>query len=63
MDPREVDVGLLGYGCVGAAVDGPLREQAREIERAIALRLGVRRALVPDTAQPRTSASAPTGGA
>ena len=50
---REVRVALLGYGCVGAAVDRLLRRRGDEIERANGLRLRVVRALVRDTSKPR----------
>jgi homoserine dehydrogenase len=46
--PREVRIGLLGYGCVGSAVDRLVREQRDEIERATGLRFSVVRALVRD---------------
>lgn len=53
MTAAEVNVGLLGYGCVGSAVDRLLTEQAPAIERATGLRLRVSRALVRDLSKPR----------
>jgi homoserine dehydrogenase len=49
----EVSIALLGYGCVGSAVDRLLSEQADEIARATGLRLRVVRALVRDLGKPR----------
>jgi homoserine dehydrogenase len=50
---REVGVGLLGYGTVGAAVDRLLVENADDIERATGHRLRVVRALVRDPGRER----------
>ena len=50
---REVGVGLLGYGTVGAAVNRLLVENADDIERATGHRLRVVRALVRDAAKDR----------
>ncbi|HEU5264160.1 MAG TPA: homoserine dehydrogenase, partial [Gaiellaceae bacterium] len=50
---KEVGVGLLGYGTVGAAVHRLLVENADDIERATGHRLRVVRALVRDPAKER----------
>jgi homoserine dehydrogenase len=50
---REVRVALLGYGCVGSAVDRLLHERGDEIKRTTGLRLRVVRALVRDPHKPR----------
>ena len=50
---REVRVGLLGYGCVGSAVDRLLAERQAEIEQTHGIRVTVVRALVRDVAKPR----------
>jgi homoserine dehydrogenase len=57
--PREVRVGLLGYGCVGSAVHQLLTHNADEIERATGLRLRVVRALVRDLRKPRAFCPGP----
>jgi homoserine dehydrogenase len=57
--PSEVGIGLLGFGRVGSQVGRLLTEQSGEIERAIGLRLRVRRALVRDPGKPRGFAPGP----
>ncbi|HEX7084482.1 MAG TPA: homoserine dehydrogenase [Gaiellaceae bacterium] len=49
----DVQVGLLGYGTVGAAVNRLLTEQADDIERATGHRLRVVKALVRDPGKER----------
>ena len=49
--PLETKVALLGYGTVGAAVDGLLAASADDIERATGHRLRLVRALVRDPAR------------
>ena len=49
----DVQVALLGYGTVGAAVDRLLRESTNDIERATGHRLRVVRALVRDLGKKR----------
>ena len=56
----DVPVALLGYGTVGSAVDGLLRAQASDIERATGHRLTVVRALVRDPAKDRGGVRATT---
>jgi homoserine dehydrogenase len=55
----EVQIGLLGYGCVGSAVDRLLHEQADAIEQTTGLRLRVTRALVRDLGKPRAFSPRP----
>jgi homoserine dehydrogenase len=50
---RKVNVALLGYGAVGAAVDRHLRRHGDEIARATGLRLRVAHALVRDLGKRR----------
>ncbi|HSF60075.1 MAG TPA: homoserine dehydrogenase [Gaiellaceae bacterium] len=50
---KEVGVGLLGYGTVGAAIHRLLVENSDDIERATGHRLRVVRALVRDPAKER----------
>lgn len=54
MPAAEVRVALLGYGCVGSAVDRLLTERGEQIERATGFRLCVVRALVRDRGKPRS---------
>jgi homoserine dehydrogenase len=49
----DVQVGLLGYGTVGSAVNRLLQEQADDIERATGHRLRVVKALVRDPSRER----------
>ncbi|MGH8983987.1 MAG: homoserine dehydrogenase, partial [Acidimicrobiia bacterium] len=53
MPAAEVRVALLGYGCVGSAVDRLLTERGEEVERATGVRLCVVRALVRELGKPR----------
>ena len=49
----DVQVGLLGYGTVGSAVNRLLNEQADDIERATGHRLRVVKALVRNVEKER----------
>jgi homoserine dehydrogenase len=53
MGARVVNVGLLGYGTVGSAVDRVLQRLAPSLERELGVSLRVVRALVRDTHKPR----------